>query len=154
MSHRILFVAVLGVLLAAPLAFAGCASEAYSKSCASCPFDENGKMDQSCSSGYKSSGTACVSTSYPIMAAKYANGECPEVDACAAELSSCQAQYESGDDRTDCQEGSVSVCYASADACVKQAAIKCGEIEKQCPGSGAGLILLLLGVGFVKIRAG
>jgi len=148
------FVLVLGLLLVAPLAFAGCAADAYSKACASCPFDENGKTDQSCSGGYKASGTACVSASYPIMAAKYADGKCPQVDSCASELSSCVAQYSSGNDRADCQEGSVAICYSAADQCTKSAAVKCGEIESPCPGSSAGLILLLVGVGFLKIRGG
>jgi hypothetical protein len=84
------------------------------------------------------------------MAAKYADGKCPQVDGCASELSSCSAQYATGNDKADCQEGSVAVCYAAADQCMKQAAIKCGEIEPPCPGAGAGLVLLLVGIGFLK----
>jgi hypothetical protein len=131
-------------------AFAGCASESYGKACASCSFDENGKIDQSCKDGYQSSGTTCMTTSYPIMSAKYAQGNCSQVDDCTAELKSCIAQYSSGNDKADCQEGSVSVCYASADACMSSAARQCGEIEKQCPGSSAGFILLFAGLGFVS----
>jgi len=141
------------VILLAGLAFAGCASDAYTKTCASCPFDENGKVDSSCKSGYQSSGTACVSTSYPIMSAQYAQGKCPAVDACADELHSCTAQYSTGNDKADCVEGSASACYAAADICVSKAARGCGEIERQCPGSSAGFILLLLGIGFVKMTA-
>jgi hypothetical protein len=132
--------------------FAGCAAEAYSKTCASCSFDANGKVDQSCKEGYQSSGTSCVSMSYPIMAAKYADGKCPEVDYCAEELRSCTAQYSSGNDLADCQEGSTAICYAAADQCVKSAAVKCGEIESPCPGSSAGFILLFAGLAFVKLR--
>lgn len=144
-------VAFLGLMLVLPALFAGCASDAYNKACASCTFDADGKIDQSCMGGYKASGTACVSTSYPIMAAKYARGECPAVDACAEELSSCVAQYSSGNDRADCTEGSVGVCYAAADSCTRSAAGQCGEIEKQCPGSAATFILLFAGMAFVKI---
>ena len=150
MRHHI-FIAI--VLLAlGSVAFAGCASDAYRKACASCSFDASGKIDKSCESGYKSSGTACVSTSYPIMAGKYASGECPAVDACAAELSSCAAQYSTGNDSEDCREGSIGVCYSAADSCVKSAAIKCGEIESPCPGSSAAFILLLAGLGFASLK--
>lgn len=132
--------------------FAGCAADAYSKTCASCKFDENGKVDQSCKNGYQSSGTTCVSVSYPIMAGKYAEGKCPAVDSCAEELRSCTAQYSSGNDKADCVEGSTSVCYSAADACVQTAAKSCGEIEKQCPGSSAMFILVLSGMAFVKLK--
>jgi len=134
---------VLGLFFLAGLLHAGCAQDAYSKACASCSFDASGKIDKSCQQGYQSSGTACVSSKYPIMAGKYAAGQCPQVDACADELRSCTAQYSTGDDKADCQEGSVAVCYSAADQCTKQAAIKCGEVEQQCPGSAAAFILLI-----------
>ncbi|MEM3364020.1 MAG: hypothetical protein QXS93_00740 [Candidatus Micrarchaeia archaeon] len=123
-----------------------CAADAYRKACASCPFDKNGKIDQSCMGGYKTAGISCVSTSYPIMSAKYSAGKCPEVDACAAELQSCVSQYSTGNDRADCQEGSVSVCYSASDQCIRRAAIKCGEIENECPGSSSGIIIAVLGI--------
>jgi hypothetical protein len=148
--NTIMVFAVLLVLASG--AFAGCAADAYAKACASCSFDKDGKIDQSCSGGYQSSGTACVSASYPIMATQYAQGKCPQVDACADELRSCTAQYNSGNDKADCQEGSVGVCYAATDECVKQAAIKCGEIQKQCPGSSAAFVLLLAGFAYVRMR--
>jgi hypothetical protein len=130
------------LLFMAPVAFAGCASGAYAKSCASCSFDANGKIDQSCMNGYKASGTACVSSSYPIMAGKYSAGQCPEVDSCAAELQSCSAQYSTGNDKTDCSEGSVAICYSAADQCTKSAAVKCGEVENPCKVPGAILLLI------------
>ncbi len=149
MSKMFVFILILAF---ASLAFsASCAADAYRKACASCPFDENGKTDQSCSGGYQASGTACVSTTYPIMAAKYAEGKCPEVDACASELSSCVAQYSSGNDKADCQEGSLAVCYAAADECTKEAAAKCGQIQSPCSGSAATFLLLFAGLAFVKI---
>ncbi|MEW6749003.1 MAG: hypothetical protein AB1295_04825 [Candidatus Micrarchaeota archaeon] len=147
---KIRILAILFVLAGA--AFAGCALDAYNKACASCSFDDSGKIDRSCQQGYQASGTTCVSTSYPIMSGKYAAGECPKVDACASELRSCTAQYSSGNDREDCAEGSVSVCYAAADVCVRDAAVKCGEITQQCPGSSAGLILLVAGTLFFARR--
>lgn len=142
----------LGVFASA--AFAGCAYSAYSRACTACTFDTNGKIDPECQSGHQASGTTCVSSTYPIMSAKYAKGECPDVDACASELRSCVAQYSGGSDLENCREGSVGVCYSTADVCVSNAAKKCGEIEAQCPGSSATFILLMLGIGFVRIRGG
>lgn len=144
---------VLLAIVLAGSAFAGCAAEAYSKSCASCAFD-NGKMDPACAGGYKASGITCTSASYPIMSAKYAKGECAAVDSCASELSSCIAQYSSGNDQADCSEGSLAICYSAADQCTKSAAVKCGEIETQCPGTSAGLILLFFGVFAAKLKMG
>ncbi|MDD5337539.1 MAG: hypothetical protein PHS02_03590 [Candidatus ainarchaeum sp.] len=130
---------------------AGCSAKSYADACANCPVDASGKMDASCYSGYKSSGITCVSTSYPIASGKYAAGQCPGIDACAQELQTCQNQYSSGNDSADCQEGSVAICYGAADECVKQAAVKCGEVEKQCPGSSAALIIPFLLMGFAAL---
>ena len=142
-------VALLALLALAGMIFAAdCAAKAYRNSCAGCTFDANGKMDRSCSDGYKSSGITCTSTSYPIMSGKYAAGQCPAVDACTGELSSCVAQYSSGNDKADCAEGSVAVCYSASDACVKSAAIKCGEVENPCGGTA---LILLGALGFVFI---
>jgi hypothetical protein len=143
------------VLLAtlAGAAYAGCALDAYNKACSGCSFDANGMVDKSCQQGYQSAGTACVSSSYPIMSGKYASGQCPQVDACASELRACTAQFSSGSDKENCQEGSVSVCYSSADECVKQAAIKCGEVEKQC-GTPATFLLLIVGSVMLFKRKG
>jgi hypothetical protein len=144
--------ALFALLVFGSAAFAAsCSSDAYHKSCASCSFDANGKMDRSCSDGYRASGITCTSTSYPIMSAKYAEGKCPEVDSCASELSACVAQYSSGDERADCAEGSVAVCYAASDSCVQSAAIKCGEVENPCKGP-ALIMLGLLSVVFIAKR--
>ena len=150
MSKFIIAMLALGLMLS--LGFAGCASSAYNKACTSCSFDQYGKMDSSCWGGYKTSGTTCMTTSYPIMAGKYAEGKCPQVDECASELQSCAAQYSSGDDKADCQEGSLAICYAAADECTKKAAVTCGEIESPCAAPPAALILLFAGLFFVKMR--
>ena len=108
------------------LSFADCAKNAYLDTCMNCPFDEYGKVDKACADRYQSSGTACVSSSYPIMSAKYAAGGCPAVDVCAAELQSCTAQSSSGNDKEDCGHGKVIDCYVAADNCVSRAAALCG----------------------------
>ena len=138
------------VLLFAGVSFAGCAADAYQKACASCTFDQYGKIDQSCSSGYKNSGTGCVSKSYPIMAGKYAMGQCQEVNACASQLSSCASQHSSGNDQADCQEGSVGACYAEADECVKRAAASCEEVEAPCGAPAFALLTVLAGALFIR----
>ena len=143
--------ALFGLLVGSSFA-ATCAAEAYAKSCAQCSFDANGKMDRSCSDGFKQSGISCTSTSYPIMSGKYAAGQCPQVDACASELSSCVAQYSSGDDRADCQEGSLAVCYAAADECTKKAAIACGEVQSPCSAPSFILMGMLALAGFAYYR--
>ncbi len=93
-----------------------------------------------------------MSATYPVMAGKYAQGQCPQIDSCASELSSCSSQYSSGNDKEDCQEGSQAICYAAADSCLQSAAAKCGEVEKLCPGP-AVLLLALLGLGYASIRS-
>lgn len=139
--------AILGLTMAAD-----CSASAYRNACASCSFDANGKIDQQCMGGQKAAGITCTTTSYPIASAKYAKGECSAIDACASELSSCTTQYSSGNDKTDCVEGSVSICYSAADQCIQQAAVKCGEIQSPC-SVPTGMILLLVGlVGFAKLR--
>jgi hypothetical protein len=109
-------------------------------------------MDRSCSDGYRSSGITCTSTSYPIMSGKYAAGQCPQVDACASELQSCVAQYSSGDERADCQEGSVGVCYSAADQCTRSAARACGEVESPCSAPAFVLMGALALAGFAYYR--
>ena len=148
---KMLMFALLGLLVGASFA-ASCAADAYRRSCASCSFDASGKIDRSCSDGYKNSGITCTSTSYPIMSGKYAAGQCPQVDACAEQLSSCVAQYSTGDDRADCQEGSVGVCYSAADACTRSAAIACGEVQQQCGAPTFILMGMLALAGFAYYR--
>lgn len=153
MANVKFFSLIIGLIVLAGAATAAtCASDAYRKACSSCSFDKDGRIDQSCSEGYQSSGQTCVSTAYPIMAAKYAGGKCPDVDTCAAELRSCTAQYATGNDKADCQEGSLAICYSAADQCVRSAAVKCGEIENTCPGSAATFLALFGGVAFLRTR--
>ncbi|MDD5171553.1 MAG: hypothetical protein PHF60_00795 [Candidatus ainarchaeum sp.] len=148
----IIAILVLGLILA-PLAFAAnCAASSYAGACSMCSFDAQGRMADTCWQGYKLQGTTCMSSKYPIMATAYSQGKCPQVDECASELQSCIAQYSSGDDKADCQEGSLAVCYAASDECVKSAAVKCGELESPCPGSSTAFILLFAGLLFVRMK--
>lgn len=143
-----LFGALMALVFLAGIASAGCGSEAYARACSSCSFDANGKMETSCYNGIKTSAISCYTTAYPVTYANYTQGKCPEVDDCISELESCKAQYTSGNDREDCREGSVGVCFASADACMSRTAAKCEGVQNPCGGT-TSFILLLLGTGAV-----
>lgn len=140
-------VVVIAFILLAGVSFAGCAADAYRKACSSCPFDANGTMNQTCYQGYQASGIACLSTTYPIMSAKYAEGNCSEVDTCSSELQACKAKESSGNDSFDCENVLVEGCMLEADKCMLASANSCGENVKLCPSSS--FILLFLGVGIV-----
>jgi len=148
---KMLVLMLFGLLIGASFAVS-CAADAYRKSCSQCSFDANGKMERSCSDGFKQSGIACTSTAYPIMSAKYAAGQCAQVDDCASELQSCVAQYATGDERADCAEGSVAICYAAADECTRSAARACGEVEQQCGAPSFILMGMLALAGFAYYR--
>jgi len=142
--------ALLALLVLSGSAFAmTCAADAYSRSCAGCGFDANGKMNQTCYQEKKAAGIACVGGAHAIASAAYAAGKCPGIDACAAELSACQAQYASGNDKADCAEGSVSVCFSASDHCVDRAAAECGEKPPACTGAPALIMLAFAGIAFV-----
>jgi len=146
---RIAYIMLIIGLLAGS-AFAGCAADAYRKSCASCQFDQNGKMEESCYQGYKASGISCTSAAHPIASAAYAQGKCPGIEACASELGSCNAQVSSGTDKATCEEGSANTCYAAADICVDQAARECGEKATECKAPESFILLTLLGAFFYR----
>jgi len=150
MAKTILLGTVLALLLFSGAAFAGmtCAADAYRNSCAGCGFDASGKMNQTCYQQKKAGGIACVSASHAIASAAYAAGKCPGIDACASELQACQSQYGSGNDKADCAEGSLSVCFSASDQCVDKAAAECGEKPPECKAPAA-MIMLVAGLAFV-----
>jgi hypothetical protein len=61
------------------------------------------------------------------------------VQHCIDALNSCVARYKSGNDKEDCQDGSVSVCFAASDLCMERAAGQCEGIQNPC-GSAPALI--------------
>jgi len=143
-----LFGAFMALVFLAGITYAGCGSEAYAGACSSCSFDASGSMESSCSSGIQTSAVSCYMQRYPVTYANYTQGKCPEVDNCISELQSCKAQYQTGNDRADCQEGSVSVCFAAADSCMASVAQKCEGIQNPCGGT-TSFILLLFGASAV-----
>lgn len=148
---KTILLSVLVLLALGGIAFAGCATNAYLNACSNCKFDSNGKMDQSCYQGYQASGTACVSTQYPVMSTEYAAGKCPQVDACASTLQSCTSAISTGNDSEDCQSGVKAQCFRDADTCVMHAALDCGEKISMCAPSS--FLLLFLGMGVVLINS-
>jgi hypothetical protein len=138
---RTMMFAVLALIALVSVSSAGCAATAYQQACRMCNFDAQGKMNQTCFQGYQTSGTACVSTSYPVAAAKYAAGQCPEIDKCTNTLQTCKASVTSGNDSQDCQEGLVAQCFQDADKCMAGAAVDCGD-KNPCASAPAGVVLL------------
>ncbi|MEM4359212.1 MAG: hypothetical protein QXT45_01640 [Candidatus Bilamarchaeaceae archaeon] len=128
-----------------------CSIRAYRAACANCPFDTNGKMDQTCYENYKRSGISCISSTYPIMSGKYAAGQCPKVDKCAEGLRACLAEMSSGNDKQDCNDEDVAACYTESDLCIRNAAINCGETETPCSGPSELLLAILISIGFMKL---
>ena len=105
-------------------------------------------MNQSCYQEKQAGGIACVGTAHAIASAEYAAGKCPGIAACASQLQTCQAQQGSGNDKADCTDGGMGVCFAMSDSCVDKAALDCGEKPPECKAP-TGLILLVVGLVFV-----
>jgi len=124
------FVTAAVVCAMAGLAFAGCATTAYSQACGEClglDAMHPDKMDDSCYNDRISGASSCYSAAYPLMAAAYGNNNCSEVDACKAALTSCvdASKSASGNDRADCSAGTVNQCFVQGDACMAQANTAC-----------------------------
>jgi len=152
MASRLFLVLVLVLALVSISFSASCAADSYRDSCKYCSFDADGKMNKSCYEKSQETGIGCLATSYPIASAQYASGKCPGIDECTSELNSCKAQYETGNDKADCQEGSIGVCFAAADECVKKAVGKCGELQSTCAAPEAAFILLFGALGFARLK--
>ncbi len=151
MEKTLILKTAIAFLLLGGLAFAGCAENAYRAACSGCKFDANGKIDSDCMRAEKAKGIGCVSASYPLMSAEYAQGKCPAVDACASELQQCLSNAGSGNDKADCAEGSSATCYFNSDICVQKAATKCPP-QQPCPAAPA-LIMLVGGAVFLSCFA-
>jgi hypothetical protein len=116
------------------LVFAGVASAAtvsmdsYRKSCTTCSFDSNGKMDQKCWEEIQDGAKVDLAVAYPGMSFKYQWGDgCKPLDQCIAALQSCKALHTSGNDQTDCVHNRLTYCFKSADACAEAANKICSE---------------------------
>ncbi|QLJ52491.1 MAG: hypothetical protein Sv326_0316 [Candidatus Fermentimicrarchaeum limneticum] len=103
-----------------------CSGEYYTAACSKCPFDLNGKMNETCYNTYQEKTKTCIATHHPILASNYNEGKCPEVDQCAATLEACKNSASSGTDQEDCENPQVGVCFSNADVCIAKAVEKCG----------------------------
>ncbi len=127
------------VLALASLTFAAtCASKAYGASCAKCGFDKEGRMNQECFQAEQAGGVTCLFAAYPLESISYQSGDCPAVDVCKERLETCKAVYSSGNDKEDCDFGSINRCFRSADSCVAYAVKNCksnppGDLENIAP---------------------
>lgn len=149
-----LILAMLAMALFCGMLFAGCSERAYLSGCSSCKFDNaTKKFDRSCTDAKKAEGIACLSAEYPIAMMNYRNGNCSAAEQCVQTLNTCVSAHSTGNEKADCDEGSLAYCYAGADQCFNQAAIKCTDMKSACavPGGliiiagGAALWMLFLG---------
>lgn len=141
-----------GLLIVASMSTAGCAASAYQQACAQCTFDANGKMDKACYDSKISSATTCYMTKEPEISAKYFAGQCKNIDRCINIMKSCQATKTTGNDRLDCQQGTVSSCFVNADACFNKQIRSCEDEQlpiQLCPTS---FMFLGICVGFVYLQ--
>lgn len=139
---KFLLIAVVAIFLAGVI-FAGCSESAYLSGCAECKFDNvSKKFERSCTEAKKAGGVACLSGSYPVAMANYQKGNCSMVDECIGDLNRCTASVASGNEKADCEEGSMATCYATADICFKSAAGKCSNLEAPKCGAPAGLAII------------
>ena len=136
MKQNLLFIVLLisGMVYAA----SNCSQDAYRKACQNCAVDQFGKMNETCSQGYQSSGQACVASTYPVMATKYAIGMCPAVDACISTLQSCKDAFSLGNDSADCSYPPVEKCFKDSDICVDRASQNCSVPEATPVTNNAG----------------
>ena len=84
-------------------------------------------MNQTCYEKYQEEGKTCIAINHPILASKYDEGKCPQMDTCASELDSCKSTYETGNDSADCKNFLVEACFKASDQCVAKAVQECGE---------------------------
>jgi hypothetical protein len=139
-------------LIGSAFADTGCAAGSYDMACVGCPFDQYGKMDQTCYENHMNGGLACFSSKYPIASAAYANGKCSGIDSCHEELDSCLAQYQTGNDSADCYEDNTRSCFSAADQCMYEAAGECGDDIPLCSAPVGGFVGLFVLVGFLKMK--
>jgi hypothetical protein len=148
MKLKILLIALLicGVAYAAE-----CSYNAYADACHVCPVNEFGKMNQECYNVKQGDGEACIAEYYPILAANYKAGKCPQVDTCASELQSCKNRYASGNDSVDCNNSQIASCFKQSDQCVEKAVNDCGDSVDLtgCPFVGI-LSVVLLGAVYAE----
>ena len=117
---------LIGILLCGVTYGSACSLGSYEDACKNCKFDNLGKMNETCYNKYMASGKTCIAVSHPILASKYKEGKCPQMDTCASELEACKRGVETGNDSTDCNNFLVEACFKESDQCVAKAVEDCG----------------------------
>lgn len=142
---------------------ATCAEKSYTSSCAKCGFEASGKMDEACFQGYQARGTACLAAAYPAASFAYQMGSCPAIQTCIDRLQECKAIYTNGNDKNDCELGSIDHCFERGDACVAAAAADCNKTPSDelgniappaswCDGFFFTVLLPLSGAAFFRMK--
>jgi len=117
---------LIGILVCGVSYGAGCSFSSYSDACQYCKFDSRGNMNKTCYDKYIADGKTCIAVNHPILASKYKEGKCPQVDTCASQLDSCKSLVSVGNDSKDCYNPLVQECFTEADQCIDEAVDKCG----------------------------
>jgi hypothetical protein len=137
-----------------------CSLESYVKACQNCPVDSYGKMNQTCYEKYQEEGKTCIALNHPILASKYKEGKCPQIDTCTSELETCKSGVSTGNDTADCKNFLVEACFKESDQCVAKAVEDCGGgldmsdlwglLHMFCPFVVMFLSLLLIGAVYAE----
>jgi|GEM_PF-5674658 len=154
---RLLIAAAALLLFAGPaMALNYCSTRGFDRACSKCEFT-NGKIDDACFEGYKSTSRTCVLTEYPSLTANVVGGAimgflsgdagaimggddeailqgCPAARACTNALKFCASDAGAcpGNHQKDCYNPACRMCYMSADRCIKGAAADCKDDDVVC----------------------
>lgn len=128
-----IFIVMVSFLFFSAIASAATVSaDSFTKSCNTCSFDSSGKMDKKCWEDIQDGAKTNLALAYPSMSFKYQfGGGCAALDQCIAALQSCKALRTSGNDRSDCYQGDVMVCFKMADSCAEAANKVCTEDKSE-----------------------
>lgn len=125
---QMLFAGFLFLLFAGVCSASTVSIDSFKKSCNTCTFDAQGKMDKKCWEDIQESAKTSLGLAYPAMSFQYTlGGGCEALDKCISALQSCKAMYTTGNDKTDCTQGDLITCFKQADACADAANKVCTE---------------------------
>jgi hypothetical protein len=128
MNVRLFILVVFAALFLSGLSFAAtCSYDAFIQSCAQCPFDAYGKMNETCSDSFQTDAKTCLGKEYPIMSGKYLFGQCPQIDECVSKLTACKDANRPGSNKDECSNQGSKNCFVMADQCAVAANKICSE---------------------------
>ena len=111
------------VLALSGIAFAWCATDQYDLACEQCLGLNGGnpdKMDDMCYAAKQARGIHCFQSAYPETYTAYRAGNCSEINGCMGALNDCVDSEKSGNDRRDCEQGTLVHCFREVENCMGQ----------------------------------